>query len=103
MMALSSIFIVFEGRSTATQRRRRGAAPFVSRRMYAIVVQQVMDPRHGGGYCQMKPSQEQRTMATGEREHAEYDLRCATENNGKGEGCHEVRNEQTSMYFQLRE
>ena len=65
--------------------------------MYAIVVQQVMDPRHWGGYCQTTPSQEQLTMATGERENAEYDLRWA-ENNGKGEGCHEVRNEQTRNF-----
>ena len=56
-----------------------------------------MDPRHWGGYCQTTPSQEQLTMATGERENAEYDLRWA-ENNGKGEGCHEVRNEQTRNF-----
>lgn len=36
-------------------------------------------------------------MATGEREHAEYDLRWA-ENNGKGEGSHEVRNERKSIF-----
>jgi hypothetical protein len=39
-------------------------------------------------------------MATGEREHAEYDLRWA-ENNDMGERCHEVqvRNERTSIFF----
>jgi hypothetical protein len=36
-------------------------------------------------------------MATGEREHAEHDLWWA-ENNGKGEGCHEVRNEQARIF-----